>query len=83
MNVRLTPHSEQLLREELARGRFRTPEEVIERALESLSDQERAKRVVDLTEFDAVLDALAEGSEKLPSLPDQALTRQSFYQNHD
>jgi Arc/MetJ-type ribon-helix-helix transcriptional regulator len=83
MNVRLTPHSEQLLRDELARGRFRTPEEVIERALESLSDPERAKRVVDLTEFDAVLDALAEGSEKLPRLPDQALTRQSIYQNHD
>ena len=83
MNVRLTPHSEELLREELARGRFHTPEEVIERALESLSDQERANRVADLNEFDAVLDALAEGSEKLPELPDQAFTRQGIYQNHD
>lgn len=83
MNVRLTPHSEELLREELARGRFHTPEEVIERALESLSEQERANRVVDLIEFDAILDALAEGSEALPSLPDEALTRQSIYQHHD
>ena len=37
MNVKLTPHSESLLREYLARGGYHTPEEVIERALESLA----------------------------------------------
>jgi hypothetical protein len=35
MNVKLTAHSESLLREYLARGGG-TPEEVIERALETL-----------------------------------------------
>jgi Arc/MetJ-type ribon-helix-helix transcriptional regulator len=38
MNVRLTPHSEDLLREHLARGGYHTPEEVIERALEILTE---------------------------------------------
>ena len=38
--IRLTPHSEELLQEQLARGAYRTPEEVIERALESLAQKE-------------------------------------------
>lgn len=38
--VRLTPHSEELLKEELARGPYRSPEEVIERALETLAQKE-------------------------------------------
>jgi len=29
------------------------------------------------------LDALAQGSDKLPYLPPAALTRESFYQDHD
>ena len=70
MNVKLTLHSEQLVREELARGKYRSPEELIERALESLSDRERITRVADLDEFDTALDALAEASETLPSLRD-------------
>jgi len=38
--IRLTPHSEELLQEQLARGPFRSPEEVIERALEKLAQAE-------------------------------------------
>jgi hypothetical protein len=38
--IRLTPHSEELLQEQLARGPYRTPEEVIERALETLAQKE-------------------------------------------
>jgi Arc/MetJ-type ribon-helix-helix transcriptional regulator len=37
--IRLTPHSEELLKEQLARGSYRSPEEVIERALETLSQK--------------------------------------------
>jgi hypothetical protein len=40
MNVKLTPHSESLLRESLARGGHRTPEMVIELALEILAEKE-------------------------------------------
>jgi Arc/MetJ-type ribon-helix-helix transcriptional regulator len=38
--IHLTPHSEELLQEQLARGPYRTPEEVIERALETLAQKE-------------------------------------------
>jgi Arc/MetJ-type ribon-helix-helix transcriptional regulator len=37
--IRLTPYSEELLKEQLARGSYRSPEEVIERALETLSQK--------------------------------------------
>jgi hypothetical protein len=37
MNIHLNPHSQQLLKEQLAHGPYRTPEEVIERALENLA----------------------------------------------
>jgi Arc/MetJ-type ribon-helix-helix transcriptional regulator len=39
MNVRLTPASERLLKQQLARGNFRSPEEVIQRALEVLAEK--------------------------------------------
>ena len=35
--IRLTPHGEELLQQQLARGPYRSPEEVIERALETLA----------------------------------------------
>jgi Arc/MetJ-type ribon-helix-helix transcriptional regulator len=37
--IRLTPHSEQLLREQLSAGSYQSAEEVVERALESLAHQ--------------------------------------------
>jgi Arc/MetJ-type ribon-helix-helix transcriptional regulator len=59
MNVRLTPHSEQLLKEQLAQGNFSSPEEVLERALETLAQREpagiRSKR---LSAAEAVSDIL-------------------------
>jgi Arc/MetJ-type ribon-helix-helix transcriptional regulator len=38
--IHLTPHGEELLQEQLARGSYRSPEEVIERALEALAERE-------------------------------------------
>lgn len=35
--IRLTAHSEELLQQQLVRGPYRSPEEVIERALETLA----------------------------------------------
>ena len=34
-------------------------------------------------EFDAVLDGLAEFSDKIPTLPDSAFTREAIYSDHD
>ena len=38
--IRLTPHSEELFKEQLARGPYRPSEEVIERALETLAQKD-------------------------------------------
>ena len=38
--IRPTPHSEELLQKQLARGPYCSPEEVIERALEALAQKE-------------------------------------------
>jgi Arc/MetJ-type ribon-helix-helix transcriptional regulator len=40
--IRVTPHGEELLQEQLARGPYRSPEEVIEQALETLAQKESA-----------------------------------------
>jgi len=40
MQVSLTPHGEELLRQQLARGLGRSPEEVVERALETVAQQD-------------------------------------------
>jgi Arc/MetJ-type ribon-helix-helix transcriptional regulator len=37
--VRLTPHGEALLQKQLANGPYRSPEEVVERALETLTKE--------------------------------------------
>jgi len=41
--IRLTPHSQELLEEQLTHGPFRSPEEVIERALETLAQRESGR----------------------------------------
>jgi hypothetical protein len=44
---------------------------------------ERVKPTISREQFEAELDALAEGSDKLPYLPPEALARESFYQDRD
>jgi len=41
-SIHLTPHSEELLKDQLARGPYRSAEEVIERALEALAQKQSA-----------------------------------------
>lgn len=36
--IRLTPHGEAILQKQLANGTYRSPEEVVERALETLAE---------------------------------------------
>ncbi|HUI42027.1 MAG TPA: hypothetical protein VL523_08670 [Terriglobia bacterium] len=43
----------------------------------------RGGETLRLQQFDAELDALAEGSEGFPYLPPQAVTRESFYRDHN
>ena len=83
MNIRLNPHSEQLLNDQLASGQFQSPEEVIERALETLSERAQRSATMDVAEFEATLDALAEGPERLPVLPSDATNRADIYRDHN
>ena len=43
--IRLTPHGEALLQQQLANGPYRSPEEVVERALETLAENSGQPRV--------------------------------------
>jgi Arc/MetJ-type ribon-helix-helix transcriptional regulator len=43
--VRLTPHGEALLQKQLANGSYRSPEEVVERALETLAKDGEQSRL--------------------------------------
>lgn len=83
MNVRLNQHSEDLVKQQLAEGSFRSPEEVIEKALENLVERTKNSNALSMAEFDAALDALAEGSERLPILPPDATTRSEIYREHN
>ena len=88
MNIRLNPHSEQLLKEQLAHGNFRSPEEVLERALQALAEQgstasHLSPREQSPEEFEAFLDALACYSDKIPPMPGETFSRDKIYQDHD
>jgi Arc/MetJ-type ribon-helix-helix transcriptional regulator len=52
--VRLTPHGEALLQKQLANGSFRSPEEVVERALEKLAENSESDLVSKRTPAEAI-----------------------------
>jgi hypothetical protein len=61
-----------------------TPQSYVEHLLaEQVSQKMAASPQLSLEEFDASLDELAQYSDKIPFLPDSALSRESFYQDHD
>lgn len=88
MNIRLTRESEQILREQMSHGNFRSPEEVIERALQALADQNAAGAASfappgrSPEQFDAFLDALAAYSDEIPPMPGETFSREMIYQSH-
>jgi len=55
----------------------------VQTLLEQQAGIRRAEQTINLEQFEAELDALAQGSDKLRYLPAAALTRESFYQDHD
>ena len=59
--IRLTPHGEALLQQQLANGPYRLPEEMVERALETLAENSAEPRVSTLamTPAEAVADIQA------------------------
>jgi hypothetical protein len=55
----------------------------VQSLLEQQAGLGRAKQTSSLEQFEAELDALSQGSDQLPYLPPAAVTRESFYQDHD
>ena len=55
----------------------------VQALLEKQVGMGRGEQTINLEQFEVELDALAQGSDKLPYLPPAALTRESFYQDHD
>jgi putative addiction module CopG family antidote len=59
MNVRLDPHSERLIEQQIRAGRYHSPEEVVAHALETLADEksirseetDRRQAVQDMLDF--------------------------------
>ncbi len=66
-----------------ARARGLRLDAFVESLLKQQAATEDPERTMSLEQFEAELDALAQGSEKLPYLPPEALTRETFYQDHD
>ncbi len=90
MQVILTPHGEDLLRNALARHPDQSPTQIVEEALAERLDREPpvlttlppAKRLSP-DQWEAALDRMAQFSDRIPLLPDEAFSRESFYQDHD
>ncbi len=65
-----------------ARAQGRPPEKVAERLLqEALAARSIPQGNLTVEELHAMLNAIAEGSEKLPRVPTSAFTRESFYED--
>ena len=56
-------------------------ESLLEKAITTASNPVPRRRTRE--EMRAFYDALAAHSDKIPQLPDEAFTRESFYQDHD
>lgn len=91
MQVTLTPHAEELLREALARNPGQSPGEIVEQALAARIEERAVPATAWLPEpkrlspeeFEAALDRMTRFSEKIPALPVEAFSRDALYQDHD
>ncbi len=82
ITLELTPEIEASL-EAQARARGLRLDAFVESLLKQQAATEHLGRAMSLEQVEAELDALAQGSDKLPYLPPEAVKRESFYQDHD
>lgn len=81
IRVDLSPETEARLVAE-ARAQGLPLEKVAERLLkEALTERPPSRGQMSVQEFHRMLDAMAEGSEKLPDLPTEGFSRGSFYED--
>jgi hypothetical protein len=80
IRVELNPETEERLKAE-ARSMGLPLEKVAEQLLtEALSERPAPQGRMSAEEFHRMLEAMAEGSEKLPDLPTESFSRESFYE---
>jgi plasmid stability protein len=81
IRVELNPETEARLKAE-ARAKGLSVEKVAEQLLkEALSGPSPSRGQMSVEEFHRMLDAMAEGSEKLLDLPTESFSRESFYED--
>jgi hypothetical protein len=81
IQLKLNPETEALLIAE-ARAKGVPPEKVAEQLLkEALAGRPSHRGRMSVEEFHQMLHEMAEGSEKLPNLPTESFTRESFYED--
>jgi hypothetical protein len=84
MQVPLSPHGEELLRSALALQPDQSPTQIVEQALaDRLQRKLPPAKNLSPDELEAALDRMAQFSDKIPLLPDEAFSRESLYQDHD
>jgi hypothetical protein len=68
-----------------AQARGLTPESYIEKLIaeQSAAPQAQASLVTRRANLEKFFEEMAAHSDKIPILPDEAFTRESFYQDHD
>jgi hypothetical protein len=81
IQVKLNPDTEARLIAE-ARAKGVPPETIAEQLLqEALTGRSLSRGQLSAEEFHRMLDKMAEGSEKLPELPTESFSRESFYED--
>lgn len=66
-----------------AQARGMTTESYIERLIEDAARSEIERQQAPVRDMEAFFREMAAYSDKIPQLPDEAFTRESFYQDHD
>ncbi|MEO8727232.1 MAG: hypothetical protein ABI383_14045 [Acidobacteriaceae bacterium] len=88
MQIEITGRTEQIIREQMERGGYRTPEEVVDEALNRLgmgagtAPLPPPKRL-SAEEFQRNLDEIARFSDEMPVLDPAAFSRESIYEDRD
>ena len=81
IRVELNPETEARLKAE-ARAKGLPLEKVAELLLkEALAERTSSLGRMSVEEFHRMLDAMAEGSDRLPDLPTESFSRESFYED--
>jgi hypothetical protein len=81
IRVELNPETEARLKTE-ARAKGLPLERVAEQLLkEALAERTLSHGQMSVEEFHRMLDAMAEGSERLPDLPTESFSRENFYED--